>query len=52
MPQAIVSKFAIWLSSPNSSEKGDPGKLLTWVENNRGIVWGENGGRKRERGRP
>ena len=43
MPQAIVSNFAIWLTSTNSSKKGDPVKLLTWVENKRGIVWDENG---------
>ena len=46
MPQAIISNFAIWLSSSNSSEKGDPVKLLTWVQNNKGIVWDENGGKK------
>ena len=40
-PQAIISNFAIWLSSSNSREKGkgDPVKLLTWLENNKGIVW-------------
>ena len=41
MPQATVLSFAIWLSSSNSSEKRDPVKLLTWIENNRGIVWAE-----------
>ena len=49
MPQAIVWSFAIWLSTSNSSEKGHPVKLLTWIENNKGIVWGENGGKKRQR---
>ena len=51
MPQAIVSNFAIWLTSTNSSKKGDPVKLLTWVENKRGIVWDENGEKEeKERG--
>ena len=46
MPQAIISNFAIWLSSSNSPVKGDPVKLLTWLENNKGIVWDKNGGKE------
>ena len=44
-----MESFSIWLSSSNSSEKVRPGKLLTWIENNKEIVWDKNNEKKRQK---